>query len=125
MKKRFGWQLILSWALAAFFFVAGGLNVVAPGSIAQDYQRWGYPDWFHYATGAFELMSALLLPWPARRRAGAALGLLVMAAAIVTLIISREWAHAVIPFTAMLALAATFAPITPRIPDAGGTRANG
>lgn len=125
MKKRVGWHLILSWVLAAFFVFAGGLNVAAPASIAQDYARWGYPDWFHCATGALELVSAVLLAWPARRRAGAALGALVMAAAITTLIISREWAHALIPFTALLALAVTFAPIAPTIPDTSGSRADG
>lgn len=91
MKKRFGWQLVLSWVLAAFFVFAGLLNIVAPASLLQDYERWGYPGWFHYATGALELLSAALLAWPARRKSGAAVGMSVIAAAVVTL--TRSFVH--------------------------------
>lgn len=110
MKKRIGWQPVLSWDLAAFFVFAGLLNIVAPASLLQDYERWGYPAWFHYATGALELLSAALLAWPARKKSGAALGMLVMAAAVVTLVINGEWPHAAIPVLILVALALTVAP---------------
>jgi hypothetical protein len=30
--------------------------------VGPEYQRWGYPDWFHFMTGGLELVVALLLP---------------------------------------------------------------
>jgi len=34
------------------------INLLAPGSTAAEYKRWGYPDWFHFVTGALELERA-------------------------------------------------------------------
>jgi DoxX-like family len=55
------WNSILSWALAAFFVLGGVINVLALGSTTAEYRRWGYPDWFHFATGALEFATATLL----------------------------------------------------------------
>jgi hypothetical protein len=55
------WQLVLSWVLATFFLLGSVINIIAPGSTAADYQRWGYPAWFHFVTGAMELATCVLL----------------------------------------------------------------
>jgi len=46
-----------------------------------EYRRWGYPDWFHFVTGALELATAALLVVTATRLLGAGLGGAVMLAA--------------------------------------------
>ena len=42
-------------ALAAFFVVGSLSNIFAPGSIYEEYLRWGYPHWFHFVTGSLEI----------------------------------------------------------------------
>ncbi|APG03177.1 DoxX family protein [Luteibacter rhizovicinus DSM 16549] len=94
------WRDALPFALAAFF-VAGSLsNIVAPGSIYEEYLKWGYPPWFHFFTGTMELTTALLLSWKPTRLSGALLGGTVMCAALATVVIRGEYAHAVPPFVA-------------------------
>jgi hypothetical protein len=91
------WRQVLAWALAAFF-VAGSLgNTFAPGSIIEEYVRWGYPHWFHFITGSLELSTAVLLARAPTRLWGAALGCTVMCAAFGTVIIHGEYAHAALP----------------------------
>ncbi|QEI07551.1 DoxX family protein [Pigmentiphaga aceris] len=94
----------LAWGLAAFFLFGSVLNAIAPASIRASFTRWGYPDWFHYVTAALEFLTAVLLVLPAFRLAGVALAILVMIAAIVTLLHHDEHAHAVAPCV-VLALA--------------------
>ena len=73
---------VLALALAAFF-VAGSLsNIFAPWSIYEEYLRWGYPHWFHFATGSLELTTAVLLARVPTRLWGSALGCTVMLAAL-------------------------------------------
>jgi hypothetical protein len=98
---KIAWTRLATWALAAFF-VAGGLgNIIAPPSIVADYARWGYPDWFHYVTGSLELATAILLFRPRTLRAGLVLGAFPMAAALVTLLLHREFGHMVAPALVM------------------------
>jgi hypothetical protein len=87
-------------ALAAFF-VAGSLsNIIAPGSIYQEYLKWGFPRWFHFVTGSLELATAVLLFRTPSRLLGSALGCAVMLAAVATVIIHGEYGHAVPPLVA-------------------------
>ncbi|HXS03042.1 MAG TPA: DoxX family protein [Rhodanobacter sp.] len=95
--SKISWRQILPFALAAFF-VAGSLtNIFAPGSIYQEYLKWGYPHWFHFVTGSLELTAAILLFRVPSRLWGAALGCTVMLAALATVIIHGEYGHAVPP----------------------------
>ena len=87
----------LQWVLAAFFLLGSAINIIAPGSTAADYQRWGYPAWFHFVTGAMELATCVLLITPPARPFGAALGSAVMLGAITTLLVHGEYAHAGLP----------------------------
>lgn len=95
--SKISWRQVLAWALAAFF-VAGSLsNIFAPRSIYEEYLKWGYPHWFHFITGSLELTSAILLARAASRVWGAVLGCTVMCAALGTVLIHGEYAHAVAP----------------------------
>jgi DoxX-like family len=73
-------------ALAAFFVVGSLSNIFAPGSIYEEYLRWGYPHWFHFVTGSLELTTAVLLTQARTRLWGSALGGAVMLAALATVI---------------------------------------
>src|SRR5258708_588801 len=103
--SEFSWRSILAWALAAFFVFGGAVNVAAPESVAADYRRWGYPDWFHLVTGGLELTTAVLLALTATRLLGAALGGVIMTAATATVAFHGEYTHAILPI-AILTLAA-------------------
>jgi DoxX-like protein len=95
--SKIPWRQVLAWALAGFF-VAGSLgNIFAPRSIIEEYVRWGYPHWFHFVTGSLELTTAVLLARAPTRLWGAALGCTVMCAALGTVIIHGEYAHAAQP----------------------------
>jgi hypothetical protein len=72
-------------------------NIFAPGSIYEEYLKWGYPHWFHFVTGSLELTAATLLFRVPSRRLGSALGCAVMIAAFATVIIHGEYGHAVPP----------------------------
>lgn len=102
--KTTAWRGPLTWLLVAFFVSAGLLNVVGTASLLAEYRRWGYPGWFHYVTGVFELSSALLLARRTTHTAGVVLGAAVMAAACVTLVFQREWLHAAFPLLVFFAL---------------------
>lgn len=87
----------LSWILVAFFVIGGIVNGIAPKKVRDDYSRWGYPTWFHYLTGASELITAMLLIFPATRVIGAILGVAVMLGALATVLRHHEYLHAVPP----------------------------
>lgn len=95
--SKISWRQVLPLALAAFFVVGSLGNIFAPGSIYEEYLKWGYPYWFHFVTGALELTAAILLFRAPSRLSGAALGCTVMFAALATVIIHGEYEHAVPP----------------------------
>ena len=99
------WRALLTWSLVAFFVFAGLLNIFAPLSLREDYLNWGYPGWFHYATGSLELLSAVLQGRRATSKLGVLLGALVMGAAVITLLIYHDWLHATFPLLIFVALA--------------------
>jgi len=95
--SKISWRQVLPIALAAFFVVGALTNIFAPGSIYGEYLKWGYPRWFHFVTGSLELTAAVLLFRTPSRLFGAALGCTVMFAALATVILHGEYAHAVPP----------------------------
>jgi hypothetical protein len=97
---KISWREVLPFVLAAFFVVGSLSNIVAPGSIYEEYLKWGYPSWFHFVTGTLELTAAILLFRKPTRLLGAVLGSTVMFAAIATVVIHGEHAHAVPPLVA-------------------------
>jgi sterol desaturase/sphingolipid hydroxylase (fatty acid hydroxylase superfamily) len=98
------WAQALAWGLAAFFVVGFVINTFAFGQVGPEYRRWGYPDWFHFVTGALELVAALLLPAMATRLIGVALGSAIMLAAIATVVWHREYRHAAAPLGVLILL---------------------
>ncbi|WP_028206834.1 DoxX family protein [Paraburkholderia nodosa] len=95
------------WVLAAGFFGAGLFNAIGTPATQSDYARWGYPRWWGRLTGALEMLSAVLIALPASRVIGLALGALIIAAAVLTVLRHRDFSH-LVPlgvFVAVIALA--------------------
>jgi hypothetical protein len=105
---HFSWNPLLAWALAAFFASGAVINILAPGSTAAEYRRWGYPDWFHFVTGALELATAVLLAITTTRLLGAGLGGAVMLAAAATVLVHGEYVRAA-PLAVILIMLAILA----------------
>lgn len=97
-------KFVTVWALV-IFFIAGSIgNIFPPDNVQADYERWGYPDWFHYVTGALEFIVAILIVRPATRLIGSAMGCLIMGAAFGTLLFHGEYSHAAAPTVILLLL---------------------
>jgi hypothetical protein len=94
------WHQVSALALAAFFVDGSLSNIFAPGSIYEEYLRWGYPHWFHFVTGSLELTTAVLLAQARTRLWGSALGCAVMLAALATVTHHGEYGHGVPPLIA-------------------------
>lgn len=100
--RNLKWKPILTWALIAFFVVGGIGNVFISTENAANYARWGYPNWFHYVTGLLELTTAILLAYRPLRLWGAAVGGMVMTAAVATVLLHGEYTHAIAPIIVLL-----------------------
>src|SRR5215471_19200462 len=95
------------WLLVAAFFGAGVFNAIGTPGTQNDLARWGYPRWWHILTGGLEIMSALLIALPVSRVVGLALGAVIIAAAVLTVLRHRDFSH-LVPlgvFVALIALA--------------------
>lgn len=95
MIRKLTWRGAISWLLVAFFVFGGFGNILASEEISADYARWGFPDWFHYLTGIFELCTAGLIALSRYRLYGIGLGAMVMASAVGTVILNGEYTHAI------------------------------
>lgn len=98
--SKIPWRHVLALVLAAFFVVGSLSNIFAPGSIYEEYLKWGYPRWFHFVTGSLELATAVLLARASTRLLGSALGCTVMLGALATVTLHGEYGHAVPPLVA-------------------------
>ena len=71
--------MILKLLITLIFVGTSGLKLT--GKVAPDWNRWGYPRQFMYATGIAELFALALFWWPGRELVGAAgLGLVLLGA---------------------------------------------
>ena len=95
--SKISWSQVSAWTLAVFFVVGSLSNVFAPGSIYEEYLRWGYPHWFHFVTGSLELTTAVLLARARTRLWGSVLACTVMLAALATVTLHGEYRHGVAP----------------------------
>jgi hypothetical protein len=93
------------WLLVAAFTGAGLVNAIGTAGTRSDFARWGYPHWWGRLTGAPELVCAVLIALPVSHIAGLALGALIIAAAILTVLRHREWTH-LVPLGLFVALIA-------------------
>jgi DoxX-like family len=98
------WIQMFTWLLAAFFVVGFAINTFAVNMVGPEYDRWGYPDWFHFVTGGLELVVALLLLSVPTRLLGVALGCAIMLAAIATVVRHREYHRAGPPLIVLVLL---------------------
>ena len=95
------------WLLVAGFFGAGLVNAIGTPATQGNFTRWGYPRWWGRLTGALEMMGAVLIALPLTRGVGLALGALIIAAAVLTVLRHRDFSH-LVPlgaFVAVIALA--------------------
>ncbi|CAN5878850.1 DoxX family protein [soil metagenome] len=100
---------IAVWLLVVAFVGAGLFNAIGTRATQDDFDRWGYPRWWCRVTGGAEIMAAALIAFPAGRSIGMALGTVIIAVAVVTILRRREYSHTA-PlgiFAALLVLAAT------------------
>ena len=96
------------WLLVAGFFGAGLFNAIGTPATQSGFARWGYPRWWGRFTGGLEMMSAVLIALPVSRIVGLALGAIIIAAAVLTVLRHREFSH-LVPlgaFVTVIALAA-------------------
>lgn len=98
--SKISWRQASAWALAVFFVVGSLSNITAPSSIYEEYLWWGYPRWFHFVTGSLELTTAVLLARARTRLWGAALGCIVILAALATVTLHGEYGQGVAPLVA-------------------------
>ena len=104
-------HLVLIWLLVAAFLGAGVFNAIGTAGTKTDFARWGYPSWWNILTGILEIVIAGLIALPVTRIAGLAVGAVVIAAAVVTVLRHREFSH-LVPlgvFAALMVLAAALA----------------
>lgn len=83
------------WLLVAGFSGAGIFNAIGTPATQAGFARWGYPRGWARVTGGLEMLSAILIAVPVSRGVGMALGALIIAAAILTVLRHREFAHLV------------------------------
>jgi hypothetical protein len=97
------------WLLIAGFFGAGLINAIGTSGTQSDFARWGYPRWWSIFTGGLEIMSAVLIAVAVSRVVGLALGAVIIAAAVLTVLRHRDFSH-LVPlsvFVALIAIAGT------------------
>ena len=97
---------ILSIVLSLIFIASGGAKLAGLAFEIAAFERWGYPLWFMYFTGAIEVAGAIGLQV---RRLSALTGgclALMMVGAVATHVINAEWGMMVVA-SIILALAAT------------------
>jgi uncharacterized membrane protein YphA (DoxX/SURF4 family) len=96
-------------ALGLVMIGAGVANFIGPRSIRESFARWGYPPGFHRVTGGLEMTAGVLLLIPATSRVGAVLSVVILLAAVMTLVRYRDWTHfpGAVVLTAVAVVAAT------------------
>jgi hypothetical protein len=91
------------WLLVAGFFGAGLFNAIGTPATQSDFARWGYPRWWGRFTSGLEMMSAVLIALPVSRIVGLALGAVIIAAAVLTVLRHREFTH-LVPLSVFVAV---------------------
>ncbi len=99
---------IIVFALALVFFASGAAKLAGLAFEIEAFQRWGYPLWFMYATGAFEVLGAIALLIPRSSAPAAATLAALMVGAVGTHVVHAEWGMLVVA-AVLLGLAARHA----------------
>ena len=93
------------WLLVAGFFGAGLSYAIGTPGTQSDFARWGYPLWWNIFTGGLEIISAVLIALPVSRVVGLALGTVLIAAPVLTVLRHRDFSH-LVPLSVFVALIA-------------------
>jgi hypothetical protein len=93
------------WLLIVGFFGAGLFNAIGAAGTKSDFARWGYPRWWNILTGGLEMMSAVLIALPVSHILGLAIGTVIIAAAVLTVLRHRDFSH-LVPLSGFVALIA-------------------
>ena len=93
--------MILKGVITLIFVGAAVLKLT--GTVAPDWERWGYPRQFMYATAIAELVAVALFWWPGLELVGAAALGLVLVGALATQLRHRErFSHVVVAAVTLL-----------------------
>ncbi len=96
---------LLTYLLALVFLLSGAAKLAGMEFEIQAFQRWGYPLWFMYLSGAIEVAGAIGLLLP-RISAFVAMGLAVfMIGAVGTHLVHNEWPMSMVASCLMLGMA--------------------
>ena len=93
--------------VAAFFVFMAAKNLAGDETIASDFHRWGYPEWFRVLTALLQIAGAAALVWSPTSFLGAALLACIMIGALITHAL-HDPARALVSPAAFLALIAVF-----------------
>lgn len=93
------------WLLVAGLLGAGIFNAIGKPGTQSDFARWGYPRRWVFFTGGLEIVSAALIAFPVTRLIGLALGAIIIAAAVLTVLRHRDFSH-LVPLSVFAALIA-------------------
>ncbi|WP_066807401.1 DoxX family protein [Sphingomonas asaccharolytica] len=104
------------WLAVIAFFGAGLVNAIGLPATQETFVRWGYPRWWCRVTGGSEMAVAILIAFPATRGMGLIFGAVIIAAAVLTALRHREFAH-----LAPLALFATLLMLTEAASSTSGS----
>jgi putative oxidoreductase len=99
---------IAVWAISvvlALFFMAMGLpKILGSGGWPGRFAAWGYPPWFVALVGVGEIGSAVMLLFPSRAWAGAAVLSVIMFGAVATHLRYGEHMRVVVPLVLLTLL---------------------
>ncbi|MEM6992078.1 MAG: DoxX family protein [Myxococcota bacterium] len=82
------------------FIMSGGMKLTGPDEMVANFARWGYPDFFIYMIGAFELAGGIGLMLPSLAGLAATGLVIIMTGAVFTHVRAGEFAQ--IPPSAIL-----------------------
>lgn len=97
---------LLIIVLSLIFFISGGAKLAGLAFEIAAFEKWGYPLWFMYFTGAIEVAGGVGLLLPRLSALAGACLALMMIGAVATHVIHSEWGMMVVAGI-ILALAAT------------------
>ena len=75
---------VISILLGLVFLAAGGAKLIGPAFVDELFTEWGYPLWFQYMVGGFELLAGGLLLFEGYALLGATIAGVIMGGAIAT-----------------------------------------